>query len=367
VIVPSHRLDVEVAADVAEEVARAHGYERIEGRLPSATLPAYRPDPSEPRHRIRRTLAGLGIDEMIGHALIGPSDLDRVARDPADPALVRVTNPLSPAHAILRPSMTPSVLMGLAENARQRRSDAWLFDLGKIYWYHAESPTPADRAAETAGTGRYEAWELGIALSGRAVPPIADADQGPADVATIKGIVDALHDALGAPRPAYRAEDAEHRHAHRHPGRSAVILDAAGRPYGSLGELHPRTVEAWGLAGRPVDAAIDVGRLIGLVPEEIRSRPIPSAQPADRDLAVVVDASTPVGEVIRVARTSAGPLLDEIRLFDVYRGPQVGEGRVSYALTFRFQPTDAGDEKVIEKALNKVRGSLKHHLGAEIR
>ncbi|HEX5039584.1 MAG TPA: phenylalanine--tRNA ligase subunit beta [Candidatus Limnocylindria bacterium] len=367
VVVPPHRLDVEVAADVAEEVARAYGYERIVGRLPSASLPPYRPDPSEPRHRIRRILAGLGLDEMIGHALIGPTDLERVGRDPADAALVRVTNPLSPEHAILRPSMTPSVLMGLSENARQRRPDAWLFDLGKIYWYHPDAPTPGDRAAETAGTGRYEAWELGIALAGRAVPPSPGHDEAPADVATIKGIVDALHDALGAPRPAYRAEDADHRHAHRHPGRSAVILDAAGRPYGSLGELHPRTVEAWGLIGRPVDAAIDVGRLIRLAPEETRSSPIPSAQPADRDLAVVVDAATPVGEVIRVARMSAGPLLDEVRLFDVYRGPQVGEGRVSYALAFRFQPTDAGDEKAIEKALNKVRGSLKHHLGAEIR
>ena len=59
--------------------------------------------------------------------------------------------------------------------------------------------------------------------------------------------------------------------------------------------------------------------------------------------------------------------LESLRLFDVYRGPQIGEGRVSYALAFRFQPADAGDEKAIEKALNKVRGSLTHHLGAEIR
>ena len=107
--------------------------------------------------------------------------------------------------------------------------------------------------------------------------------------------------------------------------------------------------------------------LLGLVPAVSRSRAIPAAQPVDRDLAVVVDAATPVGELIRVARTAAGPLLDDVRLFDVYRGPQVGEGRVSYALAFRFQPAEGGDEKAIEKALNKVRGSLTHHLGAEIR
>jgi phenylalanyl-tRNA synthetase beta chain len=116
-----------------------------------------------------------------------------------------------------------------------------------------------------------------------------------------------------------------------------------------------------------VDASLDVERLLGLVDAEHRIRPVPSAQPVDRDLAVVLDESTPVGELLRVARMAAGPMLDELRLFDVYRGEQVGPGRVSYALAFRFQPGDAADEKAIEKALNKVRGSLRHHLGAEIR
>ena len=153
--VPSHRLDVALPADVAEEVARAHGYERIDGRLPEAALPPYRTDPSEPRHVVRRVLAGLGLDEVIGHALIGPDDLERVRRDPDDPELVRLYNPLSPQHSILRPSMTPSMLAGLAENARRRRHDAWLFDIGKVYRYPATA-SPRDRASETAGTGRYE-------------------------------------------------------------------------------------------------------------------------------------------------------------------------------------------------------------------
>ena len=364
--VPSHRRDVVVAADVAEEVARAYGYERIDGRLPEAALPPYRPDPSEPRHVVRRILAGLGIDEMIGHALIGPEDLERVGRDPRDPELVRVFNPLSPQHAILRPSMTPSVLGGLAENARRRQPDAWLFDLGKVY-HHPVEPTPHDRAAETAGTGRYESWELGIALAGSPVAAPPGAEPLVADVATLKGIVDALHEGIGAPRPTYAAEPEGDRHPHRHPGRTALILDAAGRPYGSLGEVHPRVVDAWGLAGRPVDAAIDLGRLLGFGADVVRAAPIPSAQPVDRDLAVVVTDETPVGEVLRIARTAAGPRLVDLRLFDVYRGGQVETGRVSYALAFRFQPLEAGEEKEVDRALNKVRGSLQHHLGAEIR
>lgn len=367
VTVPSHRLDVTLSADVAEEVARAHGYENIAGRLPRAALPPYRPDPSGPRHRVRRILAGLGLDETVSYALIGAEDLVRTNLDASADELVRLHNPLSPEHSLMRPSMAPSMLAGVAENARRRRPDAWLFEVGKVYWYHPDRPTPRDRSADSAGTGRYESWEVGIILSGSAAPASPGAPGIPADMGTLKGIVDALHDALGAARPSYRAEEPETRHPHRHPGRAGLICDDAGRAYGSLGEVHPRVVEAWGISGRPVDATIDLSRLLDLAPTAIRARAIPAAQPVDRDLAVVLDESTPVGELLRVARMSAGPLLDELRLFDVYRGAQIGPGKVSYALALRFQPDAAGDEKPIEKALNKVRGSLRHHLGAEIR
>ncbi len=365
--VPPHRLDVTTDADIAEEVARAHGYERIPGRLPRASLPPYRVDPSEPRHQVRRILAGMGLDEMVSHALIGPADLERTGYPSGGAELIRIFNPLSEEHAILRPALYPSLLAGVAENARWRQSDVRLFDVGKVYWYHPGTPTPRERRAETAGTARYESWELGIVLAGDATPAFAGEPARPVDVADLKGIVDALHDALGAPRPAYRAEEADARHPHRHPGRTGLVCDVSGRPYGSLGEVHPRVVEAWGLAGRPVDASIDLDRLFDLVPAERRSRPISAAQPIDRDIAVVVDEATPVGELLRIARTSAGPLLADLRLFDAYRGEQIGLGRVSYAMSLRFQPEDPGDVKGVEKALNKVRGSLRHHLGAEIR
>jgi phenylalanyl-tRNA synthetase beta chain len=116
-----------------------------------------------------------------------------------------------------------------------------------------------------------------------------------------------------------------------------------------------------------VIAAIHLPQLFALRPSQPRVRPVPAAQPIDRDLAVVVSDATPLGDVLRIARTSAGPTLASLRLFDVYRGAQIGEGRVSYALAFRFQPERSGDEQGVDRALNKVRGSLRHHLGAEIR
>jgi phenylalanyl-tRNA synthetase beta chain len=363
VTVPDHRTDVVAAEDVAEEIARSHGYGRIAGRLPRPALPPFRPDPSGPRQRLRRIMAGLGLDEVLTHALIGPDDLRRSGLDPADPTLIRLANPLAEAHSILRPSMAPSLLASLAENVRQRRADPWIFEVGKTYWQAAKGPA----WAESAGTGRYEAWHLGLALLGPRVPRSPGTAAPDADVGDLKGIVEALHEALGAPLPSFRPESVEERHPHLHPGRSARLVDGAGHAYGNIGEADPAVSAAWGLPGRPVLAVINIGQLLALAPPVVRSTAVPAAQPIDRDLAVVVDASTPVGELLRILRSSAGALLVESRLFDEYRGPQAGEGRVSYAFALRFQPESAGDERSIDRALGRIRGALQHHLGAEIR
>lgn len=362
--VPSHRLDVVTWHDVAEEVARAYGYQRIPGRLPRADLPSYRPDPGEQRHRVRRIMAGLGLNEVITHALISPVILQRSGYDPQDTALVRVANPVSEEHSLMRPVLYASLLQALAENVRQRRNDAWLFEVGKTYW---QADGVAPRQADTAGTGRYEAWHVGIAMIGPRVPRTPGSVPADADVAEIKGIVDGLHDALGVPRPLYRPETAAERHPHLHAGRAARITDAAGHAYGSIGEVDPAVAEAWGLSTRPVIAAINLPQLLSLLPEELRIAAVPSAQPIDRDLAVVLDEATPLGELLRITRMTGGAILVDARLFDEYHGPQIGAGKVSYALALRFQPESAGDERSVEKAMKRIRGALQHNLAAEIR
>jgi phenylalanyl-tRNA synthetase beta chain len=365
VSVPTHRLDTVIPADVSEEIARSYGYDRIPSRLPSAELPSYRRDPSDARHAARRVLAGLGLDEVVTHALIAPADLERAGYDPHADNLVRVANPISIDHSVMRPVLYPSLLAALAENVRQRRSDAWLFEVGKTYWQQASARPP--RHAETAGTGRYEEWHVGIALLGPRLPRSVDVNERNADVAELKGIVEALHAALGAPSPSYQPEPPDERHPHLHPGRAARLADPSGRPYGSLGEVDPRIAQRWGLSGRPVLSVINLAQLLALVPEQLAMAAVPAAQPIDRDLAVVVDEATPLGELLRIARSTAGGTLVELRPFDVYRGPQLGEGKVSYALALRFQPDTAGDERGVEKAMNRVRGALRHHLKAEIR
>lgn len=365
VTVPLHRLDVVGPEDVAEEIARAHGYGRIPGRLPVPALPPFRADPSRPRQEVRRIAAGLGLDEVVSHALVSADDLRRSGCDPDDAGLIRVANPISDLHAIMRPALYPSLLGALAENVRMRRPDPWLFEVGKTY--HFQPGATLRPGMESAGTGRVETWHLGIALLGPRAPRYIGMAAADADLDDLKGLVEALHAALGAPAPAYAAQAGDRRHPHLHPGRAAHLIDPTGTPYGSLGEVHPSVASAWGLPGRPVIAAVNLPQLLGLADGTRALVPVAAAQPIDRDLAVVVDDAIPLGEVLRIARLSAGATLVSVRPFDAYRGPQVGQGRVSYALAFRFQPSRAGDEKGVEKAMNKVAGSLRHHLGAEIR
>jgi phenylalanyl-tRNA synthetase beta chain len=171
------------------------------------------------------------------------------------------------------------------------------------------------------------------------------------------------------PAPTYRAETPEERHGHLHPGRAARITDAGGRSYGSIGEVHPTVAAAWDLPGRPIVAALHLepGGMFDVPVLGDRATPVPAAQPVDRDLAVVVDAATPIGEVLRLVRQNGGPLLVSVSWFDTYRGAQIGEGRVSYGLGLRFQPESAADEKSVARAMDKIGGALRHHLGAEIR
>ena len=365
VSVPEHRLDVVAPEDVAEEIARSHGYGRIPGRQPQPALPPFRPDPSEPRHRVRRVLAGLGLDEVLTHALIGPEDLRRSGYDPSEASLIRVANPLAEAHSILRASMAPSMLASLAENVRQRRTDAWIFEVGKTYW-SGGAKGPA--WAETAGTGRYEAWHVGIALLGPREPRSPGAEPRDADVADLKGIVEALHAALGAPVPTFAGESAEQRHPYLHPGRAARIVDASGPCLRQPGRGRPGRCGRLGPAGPTADR---------------RDQPAPAGcagagHGSCRAGPGRAAASTatwrwwwmPRPPSVRCCGSCApmpGSLLVASRLFDEYRGPQVGEGKVSYAIALRFQPEAAGDERDVERALNRIRGALQHHLGAQIR
>ncbi len=189
-----------------------------------------------------------------------------------------------------------------------------------------------------------------------------------ADVAELKGILEALHEALGAHAAGLRARGWGRTPSPPAPRARRATGGPRGQPYGSVGEVHPAIAEAWGIPGRPVMAALSLPQLLALVPDQLRAKPIPvraaggSRSCRDRRRDDFRSASC-----CGSCAWPPGPILADARLFDEYRGAQVGAGRVSYAIALRFQPEAAGDEKTVEKAMNRIRGSVRHHLGAEIR
>jgi phenylalanyl-tRNA synthetase beta chain len=341
-IVPTWRRDIAIEADVTEEIARVRGYETVPEILPDTPMPAYRHSPLAVRDRIRGTLAGAGVSEVVSHALVSPAQAERFAwtaetapvagGTPAGGRAIHVTNPLSADHSVLRQSVAGSLVEIASTNIRRGRDDVAIFEIGKGY-------------GEDVGVIR-EWWRLAIALTGSAAEPAWNQPARPVDVDDAKGVIEVLCRRVGLSAPSYAALTTE---PLLHPGRSATVVAThesgpnAGEVglAGVVGELHPHLAEAVDLRGaRLIVAELDVTGLGGGQPAD-RAVGAPSRHPAtERDLAVVVADEVPAAVVERGIRASAGPDLADLRLFDVYRGAPLGATEKSLAWRLRFQAAD---------------------------
>jgi phenylalanyl-tRNA synthetase beta chain len=361
--VPSWRRDLDVEADIAEEVIRVHGYDLVPAVTPHTPMPAYRHDPLSVRTAVRETLVGAGLSEVVTFALVAPRMSERFpAHDdgtlagepeqrPAGRSIV-VTNPLSSQHSVLRQSLTGSLLEVVSTNLRQGRDDIAIFEVGKGYGAPADLPT-------------HEWWRLGFALTGPSQPPSPDRPARPYDLDDAKGVIELVCRRLRFPAPAFTplTDDAT-----LHPGRAAQVR-AGGDLVGRLGELHPATIDALDLrAERIYVAELAVAGLAGGRPPEFRVT-APSRFPSvERDLAVVVPLETPAAAVEATIRQHGGSLLRDVRLFDVYRGRPLGEGdkSLAYRLALRDDERTLTDAE-LDAAVAAVVAGLTADIGARFR
>ncbi len=356
-IVPGHRRDLAIEADIAEEIARVRGYETLAGRLPDTTMPGYRADRRWALDVVRTVLSGAGLMEVVTHGLIGPLDHARVGYPPGDPATIRAANPVTVDHSELRRSLLPEHLRVLVDNERQRLPDVHVFELGTLHGWQAGAPA--------------EHEVLGILLTGRERPLTHDRPATSMDVAAAKGLLELLASRLSLGRLVY--EPTTPREGVEHPGRTAAVLavDGTGRrtPLGRVGEVHPRLLEQLGVrAEHVVLAEVDLGALLGCLPERIRVGRLETRPGLERDIAVVVSATQPAGDLEAVIREQGGAHLRSVRLFDEYRGAPLGPGERSLAYRLRFEPIDGAlDEAAVEAAVERVVAVLSDRLGARLR
>ncbi|MEU9777376.1 phenylalanine--tRNA ligase subunit beta [Streptomyces sp. NPDC047968] len=350
VAVPSWRPDLATPNDLAEEVIRLEGYENLPSTLP--TPPPGRGLTARQRlhRRVGRALAGAGYVEAPNYPFLGEEVLDRLGleADDARRRVVTLVNPLSDEEPALRTTLLPGLLGALRRNDGRGSHDLALFETGLVF-----RPTGEERRAPLPSVDRRpsaaEIAELDAALPHqprRAAVVLAGAREQdgwwgagrPADWA----------DAVEAGRLLAREAGAElvvraDRHAPWHPGRCAALYAVKGGEevlVGHAGELHPRVVKALHLPERTCAMELDLDLLESASAGAVRAPGISAFPVATQDVALVVADEVPAADVEAALREGAGPLLESLRLFDVFTGEQIGEGRKSLAYALRFRAAD---------------------------
>lgn len=369
---PPWRPDIRDPYDLVEEVVRVVGYDQVPSVLPMAPAGRGATSRQRLRRRVGLALAGAGYVEALSYPFVGEHDLAALQLDADDPrrASLRVANPLSDEEPLLRTTMLPGLLRTVARNTGRGNVDLGLYELGSVFLPGlGERPkAPAlgvdrrpseEELKELESTLPDQPLHLGVALTGSRTSPGwwgTGRQVSWADAVEVARLVAA---AVGVELEVLASQQAPW-----HPGRCAQLL-VAGTVLGYAGELHPRACRAFGVPVRTAAAELDLDLLMHHA-IEIPTAPVFSNFPvAKEDVALVVDSSVPAAEVEQALRSGAGELLESIRLFDVYTGEQVGEGRKSLAYSLRFRAPDRTlTESEVRAAVDAAVASAAARVGA---
>ncbi|MFT8888752.1 MAG: phenylalanine--tRNA ligase subunit beta [Ethanoligenens sp.] len=333
--VPSFRGDVAHKADVAEEVARMFGYNRIPITV---TLGATTQGGLNAKQRFEKKIGAVaratGLSEITAYSFLNPRAYDLI-RLPADDALrnsVKISNPLGEETSILRTTLLPSMLDILSRNYASRNLEAGLYECGTVYRPKAGQELPDE--VQKIQIGMYGEDADYFALKGVVEDILADAGIDDFDVERVTDL------------PSY------------HPGRCAQIL-VNGDVLALLGEVHPQVLENYEIGVRTYVAEIDFTMLLAHARENASYRPLPKFPATTRDIAVLCDASIPVLTLEKAMRGAAKNTLESIRLFDVYQGQQIDPGKksVAFSITLRV-PDHTLTDKEADAAVKKMLAAL---------
>ena len=341
--VPSWRPDLNLMADIAEEVGRSYGYNEIPiTAFKNATQGGYSPE------MLLEAKAGaacraVGFSEIITYSFVSPSIFDQI-RLGADSPLrntLKIQNPLGEDTSVMRTTALPSMLDILARNSANHNKAAKLYELAKVYLPVEGQVLPQEPKYLMLGT--YGAGE---------------------DFFSLKGELDAVLEALRLPAAQYTADTANPSY---HPGRCARI-SIGGEDVGCMGQIHPLVAANYGMDCEVYCAEIRFDKLFALQLPEATYVPLPKHPAVTRDLAILCREEVTVGEAEAVITQAAGKLLRNIRLFDVYRGTGVPEGKKSLAFSLELRAddrtlTDTDSETVTKNVLE----ALENQLGAVLR
>ncbi len=349
--VPTFRPDLVREIDLVEEVGRLAGFDHLPNTLPPGRTG--RLDRSQVAERaLRRLLAALGFHEAWTSSFMAESELTRLGVSAADPAAraVRLANPTSEESRCLRTTLLPGLLRSVALNERQRAPGVALFELARVYEASGER-LPQEAvvlAGVVSGARRLAAWS---------------APEQAWDFFHAKGIVESVFASFGLPAPAFSQVQG----LPFHPTRAAAVT-VDGTAAGAVGELHPEVLTAWEIE-RPVIAfELALAPVLAALPERTKVQELGRFPSNFFDIAVVVNADLVSSEVEAIIREVGAPEVVNVRLFDVYEGDQIPEGKKSLAFALELRSKEATvTDAVAATVRDRIVAALAARLGAGLR
>ncbi len=342
--VPSWRGDCTMLADIAEECARFWGYDKIEATdiRGAATQGGYS-EKTLFMQKLGAACRAMGYTEVMTYSFVSPSSLDKIKVPAGSPLRdnYRILNPLGEDTSVMRTTALPSMLGVLSTNLNRRNMEARLYEMATVYRKQPGKTLADERTALTLG-----------------------AYGGGTDFFALKGAVETLLRAARTPDVRFTADTES---AAFHPGRCAAVWSGDTR-LGTLGQIHPDVCAAYGLDGATYCAELDGVLLHDLEGAEPTYTPLPRFPAITRDIAVVCDAAVPVGELTECIRKAEKNVLRGVKLFDVYTGTGIPEGKksVAFSLTLRSDDGTLTDDHA-EEAVRAVLDALRESFGAVIR
>ena len=355
VLVPNARHDLEREIDLVEEVARLNGYDRIPVTMPASRMICHGGQGGQQAfRRLRASLVAAGFSEVVNYSFVSPSAWDRVLLSAGDRRreTVHILNPLTEEQSVMRTTLVPSMLDTVARNLSYRCRDLRLFELRPVYHPRSGEELPEER------------YHLVAVLCGRRQPEGWSQVQEMVDFFDLKGMVEGLAADFSVKRLGWDSGCSE---PYLHPGKTCALLSGE-TTLGTLGEVHPRVLENFAIDTPVYLLDLDVAAFFAAADPVRAFKPLSRYPDVYRDSAFLVDEEVPAQEVFAVVEKARGPHVEEVVLFDLYRGQGIPEGKKSLAIRVRYRSTEKTlTEAEIGAAHGKIVKALQKNLGVEIR
>ena len=347
IIVPYFRMDLEFVADIAEEIARFYGYDKLESTLIKAdTTLGVRNKEQKMIKKIREILVDSGLSEIYTYGFISEKDLEKSnIPEEVKKYAINIQNPLGEEFKLMRPSTIPSMLQILSVNTNRKNQNVKLFDISRNY----------KNTQNQVENGEIPVQEdiLTIGMYGEDV-----------DFYVLKGIIENVFESISVNK--YDVQK-ERENGSYHPGRCANIkigIDVVA----TFGEVHPEVLENYEIEKRAYLAEVNITKLVKYSRESKKYMEIPKYPAVERDIAIVVDEGVEVGQIEKLITKKARKLLESLKLFDIYRDSKIGVGKksVAYSLIFRDKNRTLDDEQV-NKVMDEIILQLEKEFNAELR